>query len=70
VASYEYFGHDAVVRVHPSVDGLPDLVVRVSGGSPLELGRRVGISVHGPVVAWPPDGAVAPGAPGTPGTPE
>jgi iron(III) transport system ATP-binding protein len=62
VASYEYFGHDAVVRVHPSVDGLPDLVVRVNGGSPLDPGRRVGVSVHGPVVAWPLEGAEAPGA--------
>ena len=33
--------------------GLPDLVVRVVGGVPLELGRRVGLSVRGPVVAWP-----------------
>jgi iron(III) transport system ATP-binding protein len=53
VQSYQYFGHDAVVRVRPRGDGLPDLVVRVTGGEPLELGLAVGLSVHGPVVAWP-----------------
>jgi iron(III) transport system ATP-binding protein len=56
VASYEYYGHDAVVRVHPEVEGLPDLVVRVSGGSPLVTGTKVGLSVRGWVVAWPLDG--------------
>jgi iron(III) transport system ATP-binding protein len=53
VESYEYFGHDAVVRVRPDADGLPDLVVRVTGGAPLAHGRTVGISVRGGVVAWP-----------------
>ncbi len=53
VASYEYFGHDAVVRVRPGSEGLPDLVVRVTGGTPLEPGHRVGLSVVGTVVAWP-----------------
>jgi iron(III) transport system ATP-binding protein len=53
VASYEYFGHDAVVRVRPGPEGLPDLVVRVSGGRPLEPGHRVGLTVRGAVVAWP-----------------
>ncbi len=53
VASYEYFGHDAVVRVRPGSNGLPELVVRVAGGTPLEPGHRVGLSVRGPVVAWP-----------------
>jgi len=57
VASYEYYGHDAVVRVHPEVDGLPDLVVRVTGGSPLAPGTKVGLSVRGWVVAWPLDGS-------------
>ena len=46
VASYEYFGHDAVVRVRPGSEGLPDLVVRVTGGTPLEPGHRVGLSVR------------------------
>jgi iron(III) transport system ATP-binding protein len=53
VASYEYFGHDAVVRVRPGLVDLPELVVRVTGGTPLEPGRRIGLSVLGPVVAWP-----------------
>jgi iron(III) transport system ATP-binding protein len=53
VESYEYFGHDAVVRVRPELDELPELVVRITGGSPLAAGSRVGLSVHGPVVAWP-----------------
>jgi hypothetical protein len=56
VASYEYYGHDAVVRVHPEVDGLPDLVVRVTGGFPMAPGTKVGLSVRGWVVAWPFDG--------------
>ena len=67
VESYQYFGHDAVVRVRPEVD-LPELVVRVTGGVPLVTGSRVGLTVQGPVVAWPvdePDHAVkdAGGAP-------
>jgi iron(III) transport system ATP-binding protein len=53
VQSYEYYGHDAVVRVRPEGGRLPDLVVRVSGGSPLEPGHRVGLSVLGSVVVWP-----------------
>jgi iron(III) transport system ATP-binding protein len=53
VASFEYFGHDAVVRVRVATAGLPELVVRVAGGAPLEPGARVGLSVRGPVVAWP-----------------
>ena len=32
VRSYEYFGHDAVVRVQPEIAGLPELVVRITGG--------------------------------------
>ncbi len=51
--SYEYYGHDAVVRVRADVGGLPDLVVRVTGGVPLEPGRRVGLSVLGAVLVWP-----------------
>ena len=58
VASYEYYGHDAVVHVRPERRGVPepgspDLVVRVTGGSRLAPGVRVGLSVRGPVVAWP-----------------
>jgi iron(III) transport system ATP-binding protein len=53
VQSYEYYGHDAVVRVRPEGADLPDLVVRVTGGVPLEPGHRVGVSVLGAVVVWP-----------------
>jgi iron(III) transport system ATP-binding protein len=57
VESYQYFGHDAVVRVRPELDRLPELVVRVTGGHPLAAGSRVGLTVQGPVVAWPFDGS-------------
>jgi iron(III) transport system ATP-binding protein len=57
VESYEYYGHDAVVRVRPEPGELPDLVVRVTGGVPLVTGSRVGLRVHGSVVAWPIGGA-------------
>jgi iron(III) transport system ATP-binding protein len=54
VRSYEYFGHDAVVRVQPRVEtGLPELVVRITGGRPWAPGSPVGLRVQGPVVAWP-----------------
>jgi iron(III) transport system ATP-binding protein len=58
VASYEYYGHDAVVRIQLErmgvpEPGLPELVVRITGGQPLATGLRVGLSVRGPVVAWP-----------------
>jgi iron(III) transport system ATP-binding protein len=55
VRSYEYFGHDAVVRVQPDNGGLPELVVRITGGVPLAPGTRVGVSVHGAVMVWPKD---------------
>ena len=45
VRSYEYFGHDAVVRVQPEIAGLPELVVRITGADPLvpgHPGRRLG----------------------------
>jgi iron(III) transport system ATP-binding protein len=63
VQSYEYFGHDAVVRVRPTLADLPELVVRVTGGRPVQPGHRVGLTVDGDVVAWP----LAPDAEGTPG---
>ena len=58
VASYEYYGHDAVVRIRLErlgvpEPGVPELVVRITGGPPLTPGLRVGLSVRGPVVAWP-----------------
>jgi iron(III) transport system ATP-binding protein len=52
VLSYEYFGHDAVVRVQPEADGLPELVVRITGGTPLALGARVSLRVTGAVTIW------------------
>ena len=60
--SYEYYGHDAVVRVRADADGLPELVVRVTGGNPLEPGHRVGLSVLGRVVVWPQE-SLEPGKP-------
>jgi iron(III) transport system ATP-binding protein len=53
VESYQYYGHDAVVRLRPEGVGVPALVVRVTGGPPLVTGSRVGVRVQGPVVAWP-----------------
>jgi len=53
VVTFEYYGHDAVVRVRPDPRDLPELVVRITGGMLLEPGHRVGLSVAGPVVAWP-----------------
>jgi iron(III) transport system ATP-binding protein len=53
VRSYEYFGHDAVVRVQPDADvGVPELVVRITGGQPWRSGAKVRLKVHGSVVAW------------------
>jgi iron(III) transport system ATP-binding protein len=57
VESYEYYGHDAVVHVRPELESLPALVVRITGGPPLEPGKKVGLTVRGSVVAWPLDGA-------------
>jgi iron(III) transport system ATP-binding protein len=53
VHSYEYFGHDAVIRIGPRSTELPELVVRVTGGHPIEPGREVSLFVEGAVVAWP-----------------
>jgi hypothetical protein len=53
VQSYEYFGHDAVVRVRPESDALPVLTVRITGGGPVVPGTRVTLAVRGSVVAWP-----------------
>ena len=53
VQSYEYFGHDAVVRVRPESDALPVLTVRITGGEPVVPGTRVNLAVRGSVVAWP-----------------
>ncbi|MGO9456322.1 MAG: ABC transporter ATP-binding protein [Acidimicrobiales bacterium] len=56
VTAYEYFGHDAVVRVRPDAPcgpGEPSLVVRVIGPTLLRPGDRVGLTARGPVRAWP-----------------
>jgi iron(III) transport system ATP-binding protein len=55
VRCYEYFGHDAVVRVQPESGGLPELVVRITGAEPLAAGTHVGLTVHGAVMVWPLD---------------
>jgi iron(III) transport system ATP-binding protein len=53
VASYEYFGHDAVVRVETDLPAGPrEVVVRTTGGRPWTGGTRVGLAVRGPVLAW------------------
>jgi iron(III) transport system ATP-binding protein len=53
VVAYEFYGHDAVVRLRPEGTGGPgELVARVTGGSALRPGDRVGLTVRGPVVAW------------------
>src|SRR5271166_2004960 len=65
VVEFEYYGHDAVVRVaagpagNAPGDGGPTtpLVVRTTGTGRLEVGTTVGLRAHGPVVAWPDGGA-------------
>jgi iron(III) transport system ATP-binding protein len=57
VEEYEFFGHDAVVRVRPDGNGngtqpSAPLVVRVAGGPAWEPGERVGLAASGPVRAW------------------
>ncbi|MGH9091084.1 MAG: ABC transporter ATP-binding protein [Acidimicrobiales bacterium] len=55
VEDYEFFGHDAVVRVRPDPEGAGgtgSLVVRVAGGRAWEPGARVGVTTTGPVRAW------------------
>jgi len=63
VTGSEYYGHDAVIHVRPQPEGLPELVVRVTGGEPMRPGSPVGLRVRGAVVAWP-QGWVAPVRPG------
>jgi iron(III) transport system ATP-binding protein len=60
VQSYEYFGHDAVVRVRPEMDVLPLLTVRITGGEPIRPGTRVSLQVRGAVVAWPENSGITP----------
>ncbi|HMD46495.1 MAG TPA: ABC transporter ATP-binding protein [Acidimicrobiales bacterium] len=51
VVEFEYYGHDAVIRVRPE-GALPVLVARTAGGDVWAPGTRIGISARGPVVAW------------------
>ncbi len=54
VVEYEYYGHDAVVRVRPDTPLGPEtLVARLNGGSAWAPGTRVGVTGRGPVLAWP-----------------
>jgi iron(III) transport system ATP-binding protein len=70
VMSFEYYGHDAVLRVRPDLALLErELVVRVTGGGVWEVGARVGVVARGPVLTWPADSVAAPGSSGVPGVP-
>lgn len=54
VRDYQYFGHDAVVRVAlEGHEAAAPLVVRVMGETACSPGDPVGVAVRGPVVAWP-----------------
>ncbi len=54
VVEYEYYGHDAVVRIRPDRPCGPEtLVARLNGGSAWAPGTAVGVAGAGPVLAWP-----------------
>ncbi len=65
VLEYQYYGHDAVVRVQldnggsdgggsrPGTSQCETLIVRVTGGRTWTAGARVGVVAHGPVLTWP-----------------
>ena len=53
VRSSEYFGHDTIVVVRAEGSDLPELVARITGGTPPAPGSRVSLRVSGGVVAWP-----------------
>jgi iron(III) transport system ATP-binding protein len=56
VTSYDYHGHDAVVRVQPErYADRQAIIVRVTGGRRLPVGAPVGLRARGPVLAWPKD---------------
>jgi len=53
VVAYEYYGHDAVVRIRP--DGAAashEVMIRTVGDARLAVGATVKIRARGPVVAW------------------
>ncbi|HLH59748.1 MAG TPA: ABC transporter ATP-binding protein [Streptosporangiaceae bacterium] len=76
VCAARYHGHDALVTVRPDAAARGDEVlhIRIIGSDLPSPGERVGLEVHGPVVAWPaqavpaqaaaavPDAAVVPEA--------
>jgi len=54
VVEYEYYGHDAVVRIRPDRPCGPEtLVARLNGGSAWAPGTPVGVAATGPVLGWP-----------------
>jgi ABC-type Fe3+/spermidine/putrescine transport system ATPase subunit len=57
VLDCEYHGHDALLRVRAEgLDGTPVLLARSQGQEVAAPGATVGLSVAGPVVAWPRSG--------------
>lgn len=57
VEQVHFYGHDAAVRLRLRPDG-PALVARVSGLEAPDPGAMVGLSIVGPVVAYPADDPV------------
>ncbi len=54
VVAFEYYGHDAVVRIQPDTGpASPLLVARTTGGARLGPGAQVAVTVRGTVLAWP-----------------
>ncbi len=52
VAQCRYYGHDAILHIHPEASGAGDvLLARVSGEQALPAGTAVTIAARGPVIA-------------------
>jgi iron(III) transport system ATP-binding protein len=58
VETCSYFGHDALLTVHPDANGFGEdgLRARTDGPDPPEPGSVVSLAVHGSVAAWPGQG--------------
>jgi iron(III) transport system ATP-binding protein len=57
IIDHEYHGHDSVLKVKPDREGeSPEILARVSGQVPYQVGNPVVITVEGPVLAWSADG--------------
>jgi iron(III) transport system ATP-binding protein len=57
VLSTAFYGHDAVLRLAPGpCCPLPEMIARVLGEAPLEVGSAVLLGARGPVTIWPPQG--------------